>query len=57
MIRRKRGKTIIPGKALEKLSNFQVSINNNINITSNCSYKIYFYEVENIERTRWVAMQ
>lgn len=55
MIRRKRGDAIIAGKALEKLSNFQVSINNNINITSNCSYKIYFYEVENIERTRWVA--
>lgn len=26
MIRRKRGKTIIAGKALEKLSNFRVSI-------------------------------
>lgn len=56
MIRRKRGKKIVPGKAFEKLPNFQVFINNNINITSNYSYKIYFYEVENMERTRWVAM-
>lgn len=56
MIRRKREKTIIPGKALEKLSNFQVIINNKINITSNYSYEIYFYEVEKIERTRWVTI-
>lgn len=56
MIRRKREKTIISGKALEKLKNFQVFINNKINITSNYSYKIYFYEVEKIERTRWVAI-